>query len=143
MTGQLFLQLVLGCAVTLAALVLQAGFVGGVIAAVDRFGGWLNRPPRPVRAAMAVAAVAFWLTLSHGLAIWLWTALFYRLGLFADVETALYFAAVAFTTLGFGDITLPEPWRQLAGFCAANGLLAFGVSAALLMEALRRIWGPR
>ena len=59
------------------------------------------------------------------------------------METSVYFAGVAFTTLGFGDIILPYEWRQLAGLCAANGLLVFGVSAAVLVEVLRQLGTER
>ncbi|MEM9736953.1 MAG: ion channel, partial [Pseudomonadota bacterium] len=52
---------------------------------------------------------------------------------------ALYFSVVAFTTLGFGDVLLPQEWRLLAGLSAANGLLIFGVSTAFLVEVFRRV----
>ena len=59
-----------------------------------------------------------------------------RLGAFETLERALYFSVVVFTTLGFGDITLPEPLRLLSGLSAANGLLLFGLSTAYLVEFL-------
>lgn len=39
----------------------------------------------------------------------------------------MYFPAVTFTTLGYGDITLSsEQWRLLIGIEALNGLLLLG-----------------
>ena len=58
-------------------------------------------------------------------------------GAIAGLEPALYFAVVTITTLGFGDIVLPLESRLLAGLCAANGLLLFGVCTAFLVEFLR------
>ena len=43
------------------------------------------------------------------------------------------------TTLGFGDLLLPQPWRLLAGMEAANGFLTFGLLTALLIEGLRQV----
>ena len=72
-------------------------------------------------------------------AVWLWTVAFHRLGVFANVEEATYFALVSFTTLGFGDILLPLEWRLLGGVAAANGLLLFGLLTAILVETIRGV----
>ena len=58
-------------------------------------------------------------------------------GIFESFEASVYFALVAFTTLGFGDILLPLEWRLLAGLAAANGLLIFGIFTAMLVETIR------
>jgi hypothetical protein len=71
------------------------------------------------------------------LAVWIWAIAFYALGVFITVEASVYFSLVAFTTLGFGDILLPQEWRLLGGICAANGLLMIGLLTAILVEALR------
>ena len=59
------------------------------------------------------------------------------LGVSPDLEHAVYFALVSFTTLGYGDVLLPVGWRILGGMAAANGLLNFGLMTAVLVEALR------
>jgi hypothetical protein len=47
---------------------------------------------------------------------------------------------VSFTTLGFGDVTLPHDWRLLSGIIAANGLILFGLNTAFLIEILNRLF---
>jgi hypothetical protein len=42
--------------------------------------------------------------------------------------------------LGFGDITLDETWRLLSSFEAANGLLMFGWSTALVFGAVQWVY---
>ena len=59
------------------------------------------------------------------------------IGIFVLFEASVYFALVAFTTLGFGDLLLPQEWRLLGGICAANGLLMIGLLTAILVETLR------
>ena len=46
----------------------------------------------------------------------------------------MYFSLAAFRTLGFGDIILGKPYRLMAGLLAADGLILFGLTAALLIE---------
>ena len=70
--------------------------------------------------------------------VWIWAIALWVLGIFVQLETSVYFALVAFTTLGFGDILLPVEWRLLGGVAAANGLLIFGLLTAMMVETLRR-----
>src|SRR4051812_8575674 len=56
----------------------------------------------------------------------LW-ALFYQLrALFPDFETSLYFSLTSYTTMGFGDVVLPERWRLLGGIEGFAGVLLCG-----------------
>jgi hypothetical protein len=56
-------------------------------------------------------------------------------------EEAVYFSAVTFTTLGYGDITLADHhWRLLSGAEALNGVLLAGWSTALLFAVFQRCW---
>jgi hypothetical protein len=75
--------------------------------------------------------------------IWLWGAVYLAIGEFREFEPALYFSAVVFTTLGFGDLVASPDWRLLASCEAAAGLLLFGLSTAFLFEVLREIMRRR
>ncbi|MBW2665550.1 MAG: two pore domain potassium channel family protein [Deltaproteobacteria bacterium] len=68
-----------------------------------------------------------------------WAAVYLAVGAIPDVETALYFSIVTFTTLGYGDVTLDADWRLLASIQAANGTIMFGWTTALVMAVIRRI----
>jgi hypothetical protein len=74
----------------------------------------------------------WWLFLATILEVWCWAVLYLLLGALESIEKAVYFSTVTFTTLGFGDIVLDEEWRLLSSFEAANGLLMFGWSTALV-----------
>jgi len=71
-------------------------------------------------------------TLGNFVQISIWAGLFMLLGEFSDFETALYHSGVNFATLGYGDIVMSNRWRLLGPIEAANGILMFGVSTALL-----------
>jgi voltage-gated potassium channel len=55
-------------------------------------------------------------------------------------EEAIYFSFVTFTTLGYGDITLPNIWRILSGYEALNGVLLIGWSTAMIFAVVQRTW---
>ncbi len=58
-----------------------------------------------------------------------------------SLETAFYFSAVTFTTLGYGDVTLSSEWRLLSGFEAIGGILLIGWTTAFMFAVLQRTWG--
>ena len=62
----------------------------------------------------------------------LWAVFYYKRGLFVDLETSLYFSLGSYTTIGFGDVLLPQRWRLLAGIEAIAGVLLCGVSTAFI-----------
>lgn len=72
-------------------------------------------------------------------ALW-WCGSYVYLGVIDDVEPALYFSLVTYTTLGYGDITLDAQWRLLSAFQAANGVLIAGWSTALLFAWIQKMY---
>jgi hypothetical protein len=86
---------------------------------------------------MIIFAVLYVL-LVQSINVWIWALVFLMAGAFDALETSLYFTLIAFTTVGFGDITLGPDWRLLSGLTAANGFLAFGWSTAYMVELVRR-----
>jgi hypothetical protein len=69
--------------------------------------------------------------------IWAWT--YMAVGAFEALEPALYFSLVAFTTVGFGDLVLEPSWRVLSAIEAANGVMMFGWTTALIFWFLQRL----
>lgn len=135
----MLIQFILGVFILSASVALQSGMVAALLQYVRHADAALAQFSAPVRASLIVGLASFWLMIVHGVAIAAWAIAFRMLDVFPDIETATYFSAVAFTTLGFGDVIPPHDWRQLAGICAAHGLLVFGVSSAALVETFRRI----
>lgn len=70
----------------------------------------------------------------------IWAVSYLALDAIQTIEEALYFSIVTFTTLGFGDITLNENWRLLASLQAANGIIVFGWSTAIIMAAVQKFY---
>jgi hypothetical protein len=71
-------------------------------------------------------------------AVW---ALFLRWwGLASSFGEGFYFTAATITTLGYGDVTLPPPWRQVGPLLAIAGVLKFGCSSAFLFVVMQAVW---
>jgi hypothetical protein len=68
-----------------------------------------------------------------------WALLYLGVGALPNLHEALYFSLVTFTTLGYGDVTLSNEWRLLGGFEAANGIIIFGWTTALIVSLLQRV----
>jgi len=58
---------------------------------------------------------------------------------FEDLEKAIYFSLVTFTTLGYGEITISSDNRILSGIEAMNGVLLLGWTTAMMFSVLQFI----
>lgn len=127
----------IGGALTVASFLIAALVWWILEGVLRRLHQWAEWPPHGPK-LMVILTISLIATLAMmTAAVWLWAVTLYLLEIFIDFEAAVYFALVAFTTLGFGDILLPQEWRLLGGLAAANGLLLFGLLTAILVETLR------
>lgn len=102
-----------------------------------------NGQIRPAKVITVIISTAIVLITLHIIEIFVW-ALAYILilpdGELQSLESAFYFSAVTFTTLGYGDITLSSDWRLLSGLQAIDGILLIGWTTAFLFAVLQRAW---
>jgi hypothetical protein len=70
----------------------------------------------------------------------IWSGAYLILGAFHSFEEALYFSFVTFTTLGYGDIVLRQGFRLLGSLEAANGVIMFGWSTAIVITAIQKVY---
>ena len=73
----------------------------------------------------------------------LWALVYWHAEVIETFEKAMYFSVVTYTTLGYGDVTLPEKWRVLGAFQSAAGILMFGWSTAIIVAAVQKIYFQR
>jgi voltage-gated potassium channel len=121
-----------GAAVVLAALTLSLQCAG--LAAVI---AWTRPSFAPnvlrlgaIRSAMLVMRLMTAFIGLHILEILLW-AFFYRWVCFPSWESAFYFSAASYATVGYGDVILPWMWRTLGPIESIIGVLMCGLSASL------------
>lgn len=76
---------------------------------------------------------------AHVVEMVVWGLTFHLLGIFPNPFTAYYFAIETYTTLGYGDVLLPDAWRLTSGWLATTGLLMFGWSTAVFATVVNRL----
>jgi hypothetical protein len=76
---------------------------------------------------------------AHLIQIALWAVVFLICDTMPTFETAFYFSAESYTSLGYGDIVLSGRWRLLGPLEAVNGLLLFGLSTAVMFAIMSRL----
>jgi hypothetical protein len=80
---------------------------------------------------------------AHLTQIALWAVAFLLCGQVSTLETAFYLSAQNYTAVGYGDVLLSERWRLLGPLEAINGLLFFGLSAAVLFAIMSNLISER
>jgi hypothetical protein len=78
-----------------------------------------------------VIGLTCWLILIHLVEISVWGLFYFWQGCMPDAESALYFSGVTYTSLGYGDLMLPKPWRLLGPLETLTGILMCGLSTGL------------
>ena len=135
----MFIQIALGTGLMLLSILIAGLSYWLMEHFLMRLGPWLTRAPHRPKLILVLCVSAVWIMAQMTAGVWAWALTMMALGVFDTLELAVYFALVAFTTLGFGDVLLPTEWRLLGGMAAANGLLNIGLVTALLVEALRQV----
>jgi len=87
--------------------------------------------------------LAWCLILIHLVEISVWALFYLWVGCLPDAESAFYFSGVTYTTIGYGDLVLPQPWRTLGPVEGMTGILMCGLSAGLFFAVVERVYASR
>ncbi len=90
-----------------------------------------------------VALIILFALAAHLIEIAVWAAVFVICGEFHEFGLAYYHSAVNYTTLGYGNLIMSPQWRLLGPLEAANGILMFGVSTAMIFTLFLRLTEAR
>ena len=90
-----------------------------------------------------LVCVAGWLVGMHLVDVTLWGSLFAWGRAFPDLQVALYFSAVTYTTTGYGDVVPPPEWRLVGGVEALTGILMCGWSTGTFFSVASRLQTTR
>ena len=74
----------------------------------------------------------------HIIQIVLWAG-FYRSCCLPSWESGFYFSAASYSTVGYGDVVLPQVWRTLGPMESIAGVLMCGLSVSALFAIMLRM----
>lgn len=90
-----------------------------------------------------VVKTVSWLIVIHMMEIAVWAVFYWVSRCFPTFESSLYFSAVTYTTVGYGDLILPAEWRLLGPVESLAGILMCGLSTGLIFATMTRIVAVR
>jgi voltage-gated potassium channel len=93
---------------------------------------------RPLHSAVLVVRITTAMIALHGLEVLLWAGSF-RWLCFSSWESAVYFSASSYATVGYGDVVLPLRWHMLGPLESIMGVLMCGLSVSLLFAIATRL----
>ncbi len=78
--------------------------------------------------------------LLHLIEITVWALFYVWTDAMPDLQTAVYFSAVTYTTTGYGDLVLPAEWRLVGAVEALTGILMCGWSSGFFFVVVSRMF---
>ena len=87
--------------------------------------------------------VAWWLLMLHLAEISVWALFYWWDRRLPDAESSFYFSGITYTTLGYGDVVLPQGWRLLGPVEGLTGILMCGLSTGLFFAVVSKFLVPR
>lgn len=132
-------QMIWGTVMLATCLLLHVGFLIADIKLLKWLNGKLWASGPLFSTIVLLGAAVCIIVLSHTVQVWLWAITFIAFGAFNEPATAVYFALVTYTTLGYGDIVLAENIRLYGALASATGFLGFGLSIAFLVAVFSKL----
>jgi Ion channel len=103
----------------------------------------VQRQPNIVHDALLLGSIFLLTIVLHLVETAIWAVFYHQWGLFDDYETSLYFSLGSYTTIGYGDVVLPERWRLLGGMEGISGVLLCGLSTAFIFVVVTTLFQMR
>jgi hypothetical protein len=80
---------------------------------------------------------------AHLIEIGLWALVLELCGEFSSFAAAFFHSAGNYTTLGDSSVVISPPWKLLGPLEAADGMLMFGISTAMIFAVVQRLMQTR
>lgn len=142
MTDALFAQFAVASAMVVLCVVVHGLGLAGLNravrteAAVERLRHIAPHSPRGL--LFTLGTVIAMLAL-HGVEIWLFAFTYLAVGAIPNLEAALYFSTISYSTVGYNDTHVLAEWRLLGAFESVLGIFLLGWSTAFFFRMMGRI----
>jgi hypothetical protein len=132
-------RLLVACSLMAVCVTIHAA---GLTYALRRLRRMRMPAPRFWLSTRLFVVIAVWIVMLHLVEISVWGVVYAWSGAMPDLQTALYFSTVTYTTTGYGDVLLPEAWRLDGGVEALTGILMCGWSTGFFFAIVNRLHEP-
>lgn len=105
-------------------------------AAIERLQHIRPLSPRGTLFTLSIVLATFSL---HGLEIWAFALVYLGIGAASDLEGALYFSTISYSTVGYNDTHIVAQWRLVGAFESILGMFLLGWSTAFFFRMIARI----
>lgn len=95
---------------------------------------------RWLRMELLMAWLVSTLLVTHFVEVSLWAAVYGWWETLPDFSTAVYYSLTSYTTVGYGDVILPDASRLLGPIEALVGVLMMGWSTAIIVTIVHRFY---
>jgi hypothetical protein len=85
------------------------------------------------RVNLLLAGVITCFAIVHLVETLIWAVPIHSLGMIPDLRDAYYYVLESYTTLGEGQVSLPDRWRLIGPIIAMSGLFTFGWTGSVLV----------
>jgi len=132
----------------LGQLLLGALLIAITVAIHGAVMGWLlwrlqhaaNKPVTLWQAYAVLTQIAIWSVVAHLVAIAVWALAYLRADVHPSFDLALYFSAVTYATIGYGDVVPPADWRLLSAMEGLVGILMCAWSGGFIFAVVARLY---
>jgi len=135
----MWLPLLVGVGVTIATIFVHTMAVNSIIFFVRRERRLGRVGPHFLPNILLVATAILIALTAHLIEIGVWALVLELCGEFVAGSVAFYHSAMNYTSLGYGDIVMSPRWKLLGPLEAADGLLMFGLSTAMVFAIIQRL----
>jgi len=101
---------------------------------LERFTTWIH-----VDRMIVPLGIVMGLFVIHGVEIWVYALVYWKMALLPTLEQSLYFSTSAYSTLGETGAILSKDWRVVGVLEGINGMLLIGWSTAFLFQILAHL----
>ena len=135
----MFLHIAIAAVVIIITTIIHAGAMHVTLNAIKRQSwGVIHRGQHS--GIYWISGVILVMFLASVMEVVVWTLTYLFLGAMDGAQETFYFSMVTYTTLGYGDMVLGEQWRILSAFEAANGIIMFGWTTAVVYAVVQRVY---
>ena len=134
-----FTELGFATAVLVVIIVVHGACIGRVSKLFStHFALYTPRTPR-WRVALLMSTTIALLVIIHLFETFLWTVPIWHFRMIPNLRDAYYFVLESYTTLGEGNVVLPNEWRLAGPVIAISGLFTFGWTGGVLVYVMSQI----